>query len=912
MPRPFRFVAIIAGALMAVSCTEATTSSESAIGHGQIALAPSFTPAATLAYNALAALGVEVTSVHITLTAPDGSTRDTVIAFPLGTEAIQVELSVPLRTAGQSFRADIELKNDQGQVLFSGTQQVVAQASTVAGVSRPAVVQINYTGPGRNVRTVTVTPATPGITGTGTLSLTASGVDATGASVADLLVAWTTSDATLATITPTGNATATVTSAGRRGTVTLTASTPTAISGTSRLTITPPAARIVIISGSGQTGPAGGALAQPLVVEVQATDNLPVPNASVTFRAVTAGGSVATATATTDASGRASTAMTLGRTAGAYTFEAASGSLAAVTANETATPAPAAAILISSGNGQSAPVGTAIPQPLAVIVRDQFGTPVSGATVTWTRETGGGALGSATSTTSPTGIATNSYTFSNVTGAERIRASLAGVAGTNGEVFFTVTAVAGAPAVITSDGSGQTVLAGNALSKPLSIRVTDAFGNPVAGADVIWRVTSVTPASATFSPALGTTSNNGQAVTAVTAGGSPGQLDIIAVVGGLVANFTITVAPSQQTGSPGAFDGFVYDAVSGAANVGVTVDVTPTGSQTPVATLTTGSNGRYVSAQLPSGTYDLTFTKSGYVSTTIVALLLNGNTAPEAVPMVPSSGSPGSISGRIFEATSGSAITGIATVELRAGMHNTTGTPLQTVSSSSANYTFSNVAAGTYTVLVRLTGYADAFKTGIAVGATNTANQNIFVSPTGASGLVRIVLTWRQNPRDLDSYLTGPQANSTSRFTVWYGGRGNCSAPPYACLDQDVTSGFGPETITISQQLVGRYRYSVNHYSGSATISTSGARVDVYIGNTLVQSFSPPAGNGLDWTVFDLDGTTITPINTLGGPNRSLTPLGGAATASRSVTPGRANIPDDNTVIEQLRSSKPKSKVTPF
>ncbi len=913
---------------MAVSCTEATTPSESAIGHGQIALAPSFTPAASLAYSALTALGVEVTNVHLRLTAPDGSTRDTSIAFPLGTQTLEIEMSVPLRTAGESFRADIELRNDLGQVLFSGTQLVVARASTVPGRSFPATVQINYTGPGRNVRTVTVSPATPAVVGTGTLPLTATAVDAAGAAVNDLLVSWTSGDATLATVVSSGNAAATVTSTGKRGTVTITATTPLGISGTSRIAISPAAARLVVISGGGQTGPAGTALPQPLIVEVQASDNLPVPNAQVAFRAVTAGGSVATAAATTDASGRASTTLTLGRTAGPYQFEATSGTLAAVTATETATQAPAAAIAISSGNDQSAVVGTALAQPLAVVVRDQFGALVNGATVTWTRVSGSGTLGAATSTTAATGVATNAFTLGTGAGRETIRASLAGVQGASGEVLFTATALAGAPVNLKTGGNGQRAPSGSLLNQPLDVRVTDSFGNPVPDVDVSWQVTSVSASTATFSPATGSTSAIGAAETVVRVGGAPGQLDIIAVVGTLVARFTATVEAGAPAGSPGIFNGYVYDAVSGGPNAGIVVDVVPSGNQREEAvvpnrgalrssqsrgmfTLTTGTDGRYSTAQLPSGYYDLTFSGTGYVTTTIFHLLLNGNTTAEAVPMVPASSSPGTISGRVIDATTASPISGSATLELRPGMHNTSGTPLQTVTTSQAGYVFSNVAAGTYTVLARAVGFADAFKTGIAVGATNTSNQDIFVSPSGATGLVRIVLTWRATPRDLDSYLTGPQANSSSRFTVWYGGHGNCSQPPYACLDHDDTNGFGPETVTISQQLTGRYRYSVNQYSSDGAIATSGARVDVYIGNTLAQSFSVPAGSGRDWTVFDLDGTTITPINTLGGANRTTIPLGGAS-ASRSALPssvrGAAN---DNALIDELSRSRPKGKRTP-
>jgi hypothetical protein len=65
-------------------------------------------------------------------------------------------------------------------------------------------------------------------------------------------------------------------------------------------------------SGDGQSGTAGGALPNPLVVLVRDENKNPMPNVAVTF-AVTSGiGSVAPTSATTDASGKAGTVLTLG------------------------------------------------------------------------------------------------------------------------------------------------------------------------------------------------------------------------------------------------------------------------------------------------------------------------------------------------------------------------------------------------------------------------------------------------------------------------------------------------------------------------------------------------------------------------------------------------------------------------
>jgi hypothetical protein len=131
-----------------------------------------------------------------------------------------------------------------------------------------------------------------------------------------------------------------------------------------------------------------------------------------------------------------------------------------------------------------------------------------------------------------------------------------------------------------------------------------------------------------------------------------------------------------------------------------------------------------------------------------------------------------------------------------------------------------------------------------------------------------ISLTWGENPRDLDSHLTGP--GDSGSFQVYYVSRGSLSAAPYAQLDVDDRSGFGPEVITITQFLPGTYRYTVHHWTGTSTISDSPARVTLNLDGD-VRVFNPPAsavGTGAEWTVFDLvvDGSgniSVNAINTI-------------------------------------------------
>ncbi|MEP6992021.1 MAG: hypothetical protein ABJA80_13905, partial [bacterium] len=190
-----RAAALLALVVVAITCTDAPTgpgaSRGAAASARHLRMSPSFSPAASNAYRALAALGVEVTEVHVHLTGADGTTRDTTIAFPAGQDTLVIDITVPGGATGQTFTALLELRNDQHVVLFSGTQVVVARASTL-GTETPPVVVIQYTGPGARTKTVTVAPPDTTAGATASIPTRATAVDSSGAVVSDLLVGWTT------------------------------------------------------------------------------------------------------------------------------------------------------------------------------------------------------------------------------------------------------------------------------------------------------------------------------------------------------------------------------------------------------------------------------------------------------------------------------------------------------------------------------------------------------------------------------------------------------------------------------------------------------------------------------------------------------------------------------------------------
>lgn len=368
-------------------------------------------------------------------------------------------------------------------------------------------------------------------------------------------------------------------------------------------------------------------------------------------------------------------------------------------------------------------------------------------------------------------------------------------------------------------------------------------------------VTALTPTSVRFS---------------TPAGAAVGVVDLNFVYGtlgtlGCPGCFTYTSASANQ----GRFIGVVRSAITNNPIAGAAVSIRTAGTSTQVDLVTTGADGSYRSNPLPAGTFDLHHSAAGYNNSPLFArALVGGADTPETslpvVLLVPTGTASGSLTGSVRDATTNVVVSG-ATVEIRNGGGSTTGTPLATTSSSgSGGYTFNALPAGTYTVRATKAGFTEGTVIATISQTTQTAPV-LFMSPTGTAFAWRIVLSWGANPSDLDSHLTGPVSGSGTRFHVWYSEKGSLGTSPFAQLDVDEQSGYGPETITLSQQTAGVYRYYVHKYAGSGDIKTSSARVDLYQGNTLVRQFYPPVQDGIYWTVFELNGTSVTTINTIGG-----------------------------------------------
>ncbi|MCX6646594.1 MAG: carboxypeptidase regulatory-like domain-containing protein [bacterium] len=271
----------------------------------------------------------------------------------------------------------------------------------------------------------------------------------------------------------------------------------------------------------------------------------------------------------------------------------------------------------------------------------------------------------------------------------------------------------------------------------------------------------------------------------------------------------------------------------------------------------TGTDGIFNLTNLPPGITPVDFSAIGYIPVSAEFDVVGGDvTNVGVVLMTPEGTDPGDLTGKIIDAITGYGID-MATVEIRAGHNNTSGAPLLTTSSNpSGDYFFYDVDPGTYTIKALKDGYNSNYTNG-AVVSNETMVYDVTLSPILADGEIRIILTWAENPVDLDSHLK--LIVDDVLWHVYFVDMGSLTEMPYAQLDVDDVTSYGPETTTISQIFPTRYKFFVHHWAGSGSISTtSNAVVKVYNQyGQIAEYHAPNTGEpGLWWEVFDYDGTT--------------------------------------------------------
>ena len=201
-----------------------------------------------------------------------------------------------------------------------------------------------------------------------------------------------------------------------------------------------------------------------------------------------------------------------------------------------------------SGDDQTARVGTALQDPLVVVVTDRFGNPVAGAAVEWNAVEG--SMDPASVITGADGRASSSWVLGDATGSQAAAASSPGLEAS--PVGFVAHAVPGsADRLVRVSGDGQSAQAGTEVPDPLVVRLMDAAGNGIPNRAVTWVVAG---GGGSISPVTSTTDQDGNASARWTLGSSSGTNTLNAVVSGVGVLAFSAMATSPGGGGGGGGD----------------------------------------------------------------------------------------------------------------------------------------------------------------------------------------------------------------------------------------------------------------------------------------------------------------------------------------------------------------------
>ncbi|HET9040556.1 MAG TPA: Ig-like domain-containing protein [Gemmatimonadales bacterium] len=329
----------------------------------------------------------------------------------------------------------------------------------------------------------------------------------------------------------------------------------------------PVPASVKVLHGDAQQGLVGEPLPDSIVVQVTDADGRPVPGRAVSFLSLTSipGASFSPKVATTDSAGRASALPILGRQPGPWPVEAQvsvrNGRVLTAELSLTATVGAPDSLVRVRGEDQGGRVSQTLTDSLVVEVVDRFDNPVPGVAVDWSAQ-GGGQVSGAETETGADGRTGVTRRLGARTGAQSTVAAVASLKGS--PLVFHHTALPGDAAVLIAiGGGGQEGQVGTVLADPLEVRAEDADGNPIAGREVQWAVTS---GGGSADPATSVTDTDGTTATRWTLGDGVGAQTLAARMAGLPdvvfsasagagapAGMTIETQPSAAAGSGAAF-----------------------------------------------------------------------------------------------------------------------------------------------------------------------------------------------------------------------------------------------------------------------------------------------------------------------------------------------------------------------
>lgn len=289
--------------------------------------------------------------------------------------------------------------------------------------------------------------------------------------------------------------------------------------------------------------------------------------------------------------------------------------------------------------------------------------------------------------------------------------------------------------------------------------------------------------------------------------------------------------------------------------------------------ITTDANGDYVISNLPSGVYSVEASAPGYMTLSLGTVAVGSSTGVYSMPTFELLSADGTgandVTGQAKDATTGRPIAGV-TLKIRSGWNNYEGEVVSNVTTDAEGRYSIRLERGYYTIEFVNAGYVSTFVNVFSSNATRSFNGTLNPSSSTVEDTqLRVVLTWGETPRDLDSHLVGPSSDN-SYYHVYFGQKvaydGNNDV--LASLDVDDVSSYGPETVTMfTVESDKAYYYSVHDFTNSSNanstqMSASGAIVKVYQGSTLLKEYNVPTGQaGFVWNVFKIVNGQLIDVN---------------------------------------------------
>lgn len=247
---------------------------------------------------------------------------------------------------------------------------------------------------------------------------------------------------------------------------------------------------LISISGENQVGAPGTVLEQPFVVRLVDRDGNGVANAQVTFSPQNGGHMIEPQPVTTDADGYARSTFVLGEEEGTYQIKVTSEKTGETTVifEATAESPTSYSLHFISGDHQTALPGEPLAEPFVVRLKDETGTGVNNAEVTFSPQESGHMVEAQPVTTDAQGYAQSMFVLGEDEGDYEIIASCE--FSDSSTVRFTAHAKTGNSSISIKKhyGDNQTGTVGKTLRSPCVVYAKDETGTPVPDVEILFFV----------------------------------------------------------------------------------------------------------------------------------------------------------------------------------------------------------------------------------------------------------------------------------------------------------------------------------------------------------------------------------------------------------------------------------------